>query len=217
SLHGHTHALCVFRPLARVTPIASRDAQVTGRRRELAVIADRLGVARSGDHAGVTIIQGDAGLGKSRLVSEASRLASDQGLSVLTAGADAIEQTTPYYAWRPVFSSVFGVGPADPAVTARERVAKMVDTFPDLERLIPLASAVLPVHIADTPLTAEMTGDIRAENTKRLLSRVLQRFATEHPTLLAIEDVHWLDSSSLGLLLGVAEGGLLLMVPAGST
>ena len=214
NVRGRTQPVDVFRPLGRVTPIASRDAQVIGRRRELAVIADRLGVARSGDHAGVTIIQGDAGLGKSRLVSEASRLASDQGLSVLTAGADAIEQTTPYYAWRPVFSSVFGVGPADTAATARERVAKMVDTFPDLERLIPLASAVLPVHIADTPLTAEMTGDIRAENTKRLLSRVLQRFATEHPTLLAIEDVHWLDSSSWGLLLDVAQSVRPLMTLA---
>ncbi len=209
-VRGKAAPVDAFRPLGRVTPAARGDVKVIGRRRELEVIGGRLDLARSGEHAGVTIIQGDAGLGKSRLVAEASRLASVHRVNVLTAVADAIEQTTAYYAWRPVFAAIFGVGANDTAATARERVARVVE-LPELERLVPLASVVLPVHIPDTPLTAEMTGDVRGENTKRLLSRVLQRAAAERPTLLAIEDAHWLDSASWSLLLDVLQSVRPLM------
>ena len=73
--------------------------------------------------------------------------------------------------------------------------------LPDVERLAPLLSGVLPVQIPDSPLTAEMTGDVRADNTKLLLRRILRALRVAGPTLLVVEDAHWLDSVSWGLLL----------------
>ena len=71
-------------------------------------------------------------------------------------------------------------------------------------RLHPLLASVLPVHIPDTDLTVEMTGDVRADNTRRLLTALLQG-ASRVPTLVVIEDAHWLDGPSWEVLLEVAE------------
>ena len=72
-------------------------------------------------------------------------------------------------------------------------------------------AACCPVQIADSPLTAEMTGDVRADNTKLLLRRILERFVPGAPTLLVVEDAHWLDSVSWGLLLDAATSVRPLM------
>ena len=89
---------------------------------ELNALAARLDVARSGGHAGVTIIEADAGLGKSKLVNELSRQAVAADVRVLTAAADAIERSTAYYAWRPVVAAMFGIPPDEDASLARNRV-----------------------------------------------------------------------------------------------
>jgi predicted ATPase len=51
-----------------------------------------------------------------------------------------------------------------------------------------------------------MTGDVRADNTRRLLVRILRSVASASPLLLLVEDAHWLDSTSWSLLLEIARG-----------
>jgi len=55
---------------------------VVGRAAELATIADGLGAAREGT-ATTILLAGEAGVGKSRLVAEAMRLANEQGMQVM--------------------------------------------------------------------------------------------------------------------------------------
>ncbi|HXS71887.1 MAG TPA: AAA family ATPase, partial [Patescibacteria group bacterium] len=55
---------------------------VVGRAAELATIADGLDAARDGTAATI-LLAGEAGVGKSRLVAEAMRLADERGMQVL--------------------------------------------------------------------------------------------------------------------------------------
>jgi class 3 adenylate cyclase/tetratricopeptide (TPR) repeat protein len=208
---GRADPVQVFRPGGRVQRSAPRGTRVIGRQCELNDLAARLDVARSGGHAGLTIIEADAGLGKSKLVNELSRQAAAADVRVLTAVADAIERSTAYYAWRPVLAAMFGLTPDEDTSMARHRVLQEMADLPDIERLAPLLSSVLPVQIPDSPLTAEMTGDVRADNTKRLLRRLLERYVTGGQTLLVVEDAHWLDSVSWGLLLDAVSSVRPLM------
>jgi class 3 adenylate cyclase len=205
-VRGRAEPVAVFTPVGRAAPVRQADTGVIGRQRELAVVADVLSAARSGEHAGVTIFEAEAGLGKSKLAGAAARQARDAGLRVLTAAADAIEQSTAYYAWRPVFSTLFELAPDEDSAAVQARVLQRVGSLPDVERLLPLLSAVLSVPIPDTALTAEMTGDVRADNTRRLLQQILQHFASDQPSLLVVEDAQWLDSASWGVLLAVVHG-----------
>ncbi len=138
---GRADPVKAFRPGGRVRRSAPRRYRVIGRQRELNDLAARLDVARSGGHAGLTIIEADAGLGKSKLVNELSRQAVAADVRVLTAVADAIERSTAYYAWRPVLAAMFGLTPDEDASMARHRVLQEMADLPDIERLAPLLSS----------------------------------------------------------------------------
>jgi tetratricopeptide (TPR) repeat protein/ABC-type transporter Mla MlaB component len=72
---------------------------------------------------------------------------------------------------------------------------------PSREDLAPLLGAILPLGLADTDLTRGMKGEVRAENTRRLVADELRRISAERPTLLVLEDVQWADSASWAMLL----------------
>src|SRR5262249_11291138 len=103
------------------------------------------------------------------------------------------------------FAALFEIGPDDDATTIGDRITHHMAALPEQERLLPLLSGVVPVQIADSPLTSEMTGEVRADNTRHLLRTILQRAAADRPTMLVVEDAHWFDSASWGLLLDVLQ------------
>jgi len=151
------------------------------------------------DGGGTTLIQGEAGIGKSRLLGDLVAQAAGQPVKTLVGAADAIRSTTPYHAWRPVFESLFDLTDvSDPAVR-HTRVLDRLRGRPDLERLAPLLGDVLPLDLPPDELIGQLQGQVRADNTRRLLVGALQAAAEEQPLLIVVEDAHWCDSSSWAL------------------
>jgi tetratricopeptide (TPR) repeat protein len=128
-------------------------------------------------------------------------MARGRGLRVLTAAADPVESATSYYAWRSVFTDVLELTPA----TLGDPHALEIRCDPELRRLRPLLSSIVPVGIPDNAVTAAMDGNVRAENTKLLLASILRHATAEAPALVVVEDAHWLDSNSWALLLDVVR------------
>jgi hypothetical protein len=132
--------------------------------------------------------------------------------------ADAVEQATPYYAWRPIVSRLLGLEAlgAAPPETRRAHVLAQLQDDPALVRLAPLLSDVVAVDLPDTELTGAMTGDVRADNTRELVVGLLQRTGGgPQPHVLILEDAHWLDSASWPLARQVvAQVAPLLLVLA---
>jgi tetratricopeptide (TPR) repeat protein len=211
---GRQGAVDAHRPRPTVPSAPSRrlSTPLVGRVTELATLTahvDRLIGGRGGARV---VIEADAGLGKSRLVAECAQLASDAGVTILEAAADSIERSTPYYAWRPLFTGLLGL---DAASTDEATVEEMVAGFgidAELRRLVPLLSSATPLRIPDTELTAGMQGDVRAGNTNILLSSILRTQTAGQPTLLVVEDAHWLDSTSWSLLLEVVRSVATLLI-----
>lgn len=178
-----------------------RHRRLVGRDRERATLAECLALLTEHGERGAVVVEGDAGIGKSALLAEGARMAGQAGVRVLTAAADAVERATGYYAWRPVFASVLGLSgdPLDPATQAR-LVREQIGGVPEIERMAPLLSSVVPIAIPDNEVTADMSGEVRADNTMMLLTRILARCTGLDPVLLLVEDAHWLDSNSWALL-----------------
>ena len=83
--------------------------------------------------------------------------------------------------------------------------------------LAPLLNLLLPFDIPETQLTAQMSGPIRADNLVTILGRLLDSALADSPTLMAIEDLHWMDDASLALCADLGERHervLLLIVQA---
>ena len=197
SVKGREAPVRIFRPVSRrdrteaaMAPIGEQErSRTVGRHAERAALAAAWHAMRDRGTGSVRVIEGDAGLGKSMLVDELARIAHAEGAQVLRVTADAIDRTTPYFAWRPLFTELLGLSQefdvetlnaTKPSLTtgSRRKASSLLgrlDVPAGMERLRPLLSSVLPVPFPDNELTAEMTGDVRADNTRRLLVALLQR------------------------------------------
>jgi tetratricopeptide (TPR) repeat protein len=186
------------------------------------MLAEQVQALRHGG-AAIVVIEGEAGIGKSCLINELRAHAASVGITALLGEGDAIEVSTPYHAWRSIFSQLFKLDemPAE-AATRQARIVAQIDAAlgtasepAALSRLLPLLSAVLPLDLPDNDLTARMTGQARADNTNDLLVRLLNAAAGTTPLLLILEDAHWLDSSSwtlARLVIQRVQPGLLVLV-----
>lgn len=85
---------------------AAAARQLIGRETELGAIATALAAARHG-HPSILLVEGEAGIGKTRLVGEASILARSEDITVLSGGtAHLAGQDLPF---GPVASALRGV------------------------------------------------------------------------------------------------------------
>ncbi|HXD57791.1 MAG TPA: AAA family ATPase [Thermoleophilaceae bacterium] len=169
---------------------ATSETPLLERERELAVLDDLL----SGDRAGpgLVLIEGPAGIGKSRLVGELIGRAGGAGIRVLVARGAHLERDFPFGVVRQLFEPAL----ADAA---------------DRERLLAGAAApATPVFEASVP-AGPGDGSFAALHGLYWLAA---NVADESPLLLVVDDVHWCDPPSLRYLAYVARrlagSGILL-------
>ena len=175
--------------------------QFVGRAKERLFLADQLQALVHSHVSGTTIIEGEAGIGKSHLVTDLLEQAQTLGITCLLGAGNPTEHSTAYHAWRPIFRQLFNLdGRSSQDTFARlTSVLSALPGSPELLRLLPLLNAVLPSGLLENDLTRQMTGQVRADNTRDLLLHLLQAALDKSPTLLIMEDAHWLDSASWAL------------------
>ena len=112
---------------------------LVGRERELAVLQEALRTARTG-RSGVTLVVGEPGIGKTRLLDEAATIARAAGMRVLRGEADRTWRD-PMELWRGVHRSL-GIEPIpDPTLPAETR------RWDHLESLADALSACAPALV----------------------------------------------------------------------
>ena len=206
AVRGAAGLVPVYAPVAEAGAPAGAPGggALVGRERERRQIAGLLAALADQGLGGALIVEGEAGIGKSAMLAYARALAAEAGVTVL-AGAGSPIDTPPYFAWRPVFAELVallapaGVG-ADPAIATPAALEAH-----DLSPFAPLLGTVLPLSLPDTPRTAPLVGQVRADNTRDLLVRLVELAAARRPLMIALEDAQWLDASSWALLQAVAE------------
>jgi class 3 adenylate cyclase/tetratricopeptide (TPR) repeat protein len=184
-----------------------------GRERERAILFDRLAQLShyaqngAGDYPCHTLIlEGEAGIGKSRLISELQAQAHSMGITALSGAGDAIEYALTYFAWRKIFRQAVGFQENESPEELQQRLRTVFGDAAQLVERAPLLNAVLPLNLPDNALTAQMTGEVRAENTRDLLVQLLRNAQKRQSALLLIlDDVQWLDSASWSLALAVTR------------
>lgn len=154
------------------------------RDRELAALDDALERARVGS-GGALLLEGGAGLGKSRLLAEAAALARTQGRAVLQARAQEWEGAFPFAVALQLFEGLLaGVDPteAEALLAGAAGLARPLLTGQAIEHERP-ASSFSNVHG---------------------LYWLLVNLSRRSPVLLIIDDAHWSDEGSLRFLLYLA-------------
>lgn len=179
---------------------------VVGRRVERALLRDALDRLEDGA-GGVVVVEGQAGIGKSRLVEDLVEQAEARGTHVRRGSGDAIEASTPYFAWRPVLWEALELPRAPEGQGARRRHVLRwlrVHSLPVEEAA--LLNGVLGLRLPEDRAVSALSPEARAERTRALLARVLVATIDAGPTVTVIEDAHSLDSASWSLAAQVRSG-----------
>ncbi|NTU62293.1 MAG: AAA family ATPase [Chloroflexi bacterium] len=179
---------------------------VIGRADERMILSAQFWKLLSAQTSGVVIVNGEAGIGKTRLIDDLRAEARLLNVTTLDGAGDAIEKSTPYHAWRTVLSRYLKLDALpDDLEVRRKHVLAALESDPEALRVAPLLNAVMPLDLPDNDLTLQMTGQVRADNTHALVIRLLQRQAAAEPLLLLLEDAHWFDSASWALTLAISR------------
>jgi class 3 adenylate cyclase/predicted ATPase len=181
-----------------LTPLVGRDD-------EMAMLMRRWERARQGDGQLVLIV-GEPGLGKSRLVEEFHMRLTETPHTWSEWTCSQLLQNTPLHPIAEWGRQRFGG--AD--VPAERRFADLENSLAQV-KLDPAENASLLAPLLDIPLTKERVSTLAPEELRRrqlaAVTNWIMASAKTQPLVLAFEDLHWADPTTLDVLRGIAERG----------
>ncbi|KRE52777.1 hypothetical protein ASG70_15620 [Phycicoccus sp. Soil748] len=181
---------------------AAGNGLFVGRDDEVARLVELLGVGgpASSSRHGSVVLSGDAGIGKTRLLSEVVATARASGWLVLVGHClGETGQSLPYLPFSELLGRLEGAQP--------EAVDRLVAAHPGVARLVPGRRAERsdvpgrddragrPELGDDAPRGAADRGDL-----VEAVHATLEDLGSRTPVLIVVEDVHWADQSSRDLL-----------------
>jgi DNA-binding CsgD family transcriptional regulator len=157
------------------------SGRMVGRDDELGRLLTLLDDAEAGRSV-AALVSGDAGVGKSRLVGEVTRLAAGRGFTVLSGQCAELGDSVPYL---PLADALRGAAQST-------GVRDALSSRPALSRLLPEGG--------DEPRTEEDRSGLARQQMFGGVLGLLTELAAAAPVLLVLEDLHWADASTRDLV-----------------
>jgi DNA-binding CsgD family transcriptional regulator len=164
--------------------MAVADGQLAGRGVEL----DRLTAALLGVSEGsceAIVLTGEPGIGKSRLIAETLASANARRHLVFSARAEEFERDLPFGMFLDALDPYLG------SLDSR-RLRSLTG-----EDLVELAAVFPALRSSSSPDAAGHGGRFASY---RAVGALLELLARERPVVLALDDLHWADQASIGLI-----------------
>ncbi len=186
-------------------PVVDRSASLVGRDAELERLRTLCREVESGA-ARSAVVQGEPGIGKSRLTADFRDYLAVRGWTVLRGRCQAHTAANPFAPWTDVLASLFDLRPADGAGERTEKVLRFVEELsPELREIAALLGPLLSLSIAESNVIRSYDEETRRRRLFELISALLAGMAKRKPLAVILEDLHWADHSSLQLASFVTE------------
>jgi class 3 adenylate cyclase/predicted ATPase len=215
-LKGLTQPLAVYRVLyesiarSRLEAIGSTGwTPLVGREREIGLLRERWAQVKDG-LGQVVLLSGEAGIGKSRLVQVLKERVAAEPQAWLTPC-----QCSPYYqhtALYPMIDLLERVALCfEPGESPQQKLSKLEGFV--VQYGLPLAETVPPLAaLLSLPLSADYPPlSVSPEQLKQrilhALLTILLRIVAQQPVLFVMEDLHWVDPSTLEFLSLLVDQG----------
>jgi DNA-binding winged helix-turn-helix (wHTH) protein/predicted ATPase len=168
-------------------PASSRRWELVARERELDVIDEVLNDVAAGRRQ-ILCISGEAGIGKTLLLNALIEQASALGFRCCQ--GQCLE----------------GLGEGEPYMPVLEAISQL-SSGPDAERTVSVLRRMAPTWAAHLPALLASAADLSKQTLGATKERMLREFAealealsASGPVVLAIEDLHWSDASTVQLM-----------------
>lgn len=186
---------------------------LVGRQAEWATL---LALTNQPERGHVVHVIGDAGLGKSRLVAELRQhVQALHTFQWIESRCLSYTETVSYYPFLSLFRDWLGV-PAEGHETTRLQALRTAlhQRLPDAETQLPYLANFLGLKTEHTALK-DLDAEALQRRTFVAVRTVLEAELAQHPVMLALDDLHWVDPASLALLdylLPLVERGPLTFI-----
>ncbi|QJR37838.1 serine/threonine-protein kinase PknK [Gemmatimonas groenlandica] len=176
-----------------------------GRARERATLDDHVDAARAG-MGRFTVLIGEAGAGKSRLLHELRDIAAAQALRVIVGGCDAYGGNTPFLPFVDATHDALGLPREDSAPERHEAAVAAVRAIDrSLEEYLPFFLTLLAIPSEAHPVPEALRGERFQGAMLEAIAALFTLGSRATPTLLLLEDWHWADDASRAALRQLAE------------
>ncbi|HBY97701.1 MAG TPA: adenylate cyclase [Chloroflexi bacterium] len=188
---------------SRLEAVSHRGlTRLVGREAEVERLLTHWAQVQAG-HGQVILLRGEAGIGKSRLLwTLAERLANTAHTWLECHGSPSF-QNSAFYPVIGLLQQMFHLD-RDPSATGRKERLKaglaQFDLAGHAPEAVPLLGDLLslPPEPDETPLN--LTPERQKQKTMETALALLWAMARQQPVVLVVEDLHWVDPSSLDLL-----------------
>jgi class 3 adenylate cyclase/predicted ATPase len=172
---------------------------LVGREQELALLRDRWAQVIEGQGCAV-LLSGDGGVGKSRLVRSLVAEVGEARHTTVEFRGSAYYTNSPLYPVIHLLPSVLEWG-RDEADASR--LAKL-EAFCARYRIsategLPLLASLLSLPVSDRYPLPPMSPERQKQRTLQTLLGAVLQLAAEQPVLLVVEDLHWIDPTTMEL------------------
>jgi predicted ATPase len=188
-----------------------------GRQRELEALRNSMQNALKGKGS-VVLVAGEAGIGKSELVNELRRdIASitDEEIRIAQAACRSlVGDTDPFRPFHDLFDGVF----IDKDKKLRQKLVDIIlDIAPDIANLVPVVGGPISAGISISRKLTQTLGighdkehllerkEISQERFCSEYTKALRGASSVYPLVLIIDDLQWIDDSSVNLLFSLPE------------
>ena len=193
----------------KVRRIHGLKARLIGRDRELKQIGDAAMRLRRNEGTVLTVY-GDAGTGKSRLITEFKSSPGAEGIRWLDGHAYAYTGGVPYYPFIDLLNRLYDIREADEAAVIAAKLQSGIEPLvDDPDTVIPFLAGLYAISPSEALAPSP---EIYKSKLQNAFISLLSALARQEPTIVCIEDLHWADPSSLALIRFILrDSGLPIM------
>lgn len=184
-------------------PHGAQLSPLVGRRQELEILHEAWRDATTG-RGGAALLLGEAGIGKSRLAESLARQAQEASATLLRLQTAEGRSSSPFW---PVREAIIAAAALDRDAPIPERLSALgtwLDRLTHVGKLQrDLIGYLLDLVTEDT--LPEMSASRRRNSVLDALIRMLLDLSDQKPLLVLVEDLHWIDPSTLEFVKGLLK------------
>ena len=171
-----------------------------GREHEMGLLTERWNQARNGNGQ-VVLLCAEAGVGKSRLLASLRENLTKSEIALFETRCSTYYQNTAFHSISELLMQLAQIDPEDDDETKRAKLEELLRQYQlPLDETVPLLAELISIPPGPTYSVLEVTPERRKQRTIETLVELTLIASESQPLLFTIEDVHWVDPSTLEFL-----------------
>jgi class 3 adenylate cyclase len=173
---------------------------LVGREQEVGLLLEHWAQAKAG-RGQVVLLNGEAGIGKSRLVQTLKERLAGEPYTRLECRCSAYHRNSPLYPIIDLYQRALQFSREDSSSAKLGKLEKALAQLPlSLSEMVPPLASLLSLPLGERYLPLTLTPQQQKQKTLEALLAVQMALTAQQPVLFVLEDIHWLDPSTLELL-----------------